>query len=159
MFTWIKKRVLEKAEQSQRKEADDWNRRLSLLDGRDVAAILVMTQHWKNYLREEFIWELDFPHTVALHEPLAAFRLVKLIQTFQSKGETSVASGLFPWVFTLRAVTNVGLLDTAREVWSNLRRGDPYFDEARENLAMLDLSGLRLYGDLRTPDGFEPRSD
>ena len=156
MFKWMARKIQSKATAVQLDEVVSWTRKLSFLDSQDIASIVAMTAHTRNRMLMEKGIDLLIPHLAVHQNPYIALHLASTIKELQKEHKEVVASGVYPWLFTVRACFELELLGSTRALWGQLERGFSSAETAAESLE--GIFGMRLIVDdaVRFPDGFTP---
>lgn len=156
MFGWIKDKAQAKITAMQAAELKAWISPLQSIDSDGVGAIVAMTAHMRHSVNTQKNVNLLVPHLAIHQAPFLAMEINKFIRTLQKSGNETFASGLFPWLFTVRACDNINLLAGTRELWRQLERGFGSVESAADNFnEMLGLN-LDIEGATEFPEGFTP---
>ena len=149
----FRKFFLNKMENIQSRELEDFLERMRHLDSDTLGGPAAITSIWADLLQDQYGWNVYYPHIVATQNIDAALKIGGMVRHLQKQGpEGSLkAVGGIVWTHTIRACTNLRLTGGVREIWSHIERGFPYADEAAANFL---LGEVRHLG--RFPDGFSP---
>jgi hypothetical protein len=148
MFKKFLKRVVTASEA---KELEDFVSRMRGFDGSEMGAVVYSTHKFSELLRDQFDWDIFYPHLVLSEDIFAVMKVGKIVNSFQSQGDMATAAGGLVWVHTLRATQNPELRLSAREIWYHLRRGFPH---ARDFAS--DIGDPLFCIGKEFPDGFTP---
>ena len=156
MFSWIAQNAKRFSVNLQLRESEDWVRSLRNSDPDELGLLLAMTTHMRHRLEAEYQVGLLYPHIVALEKSELPIKIISLIKYLQRQNNPAAASGLFPWLFTLRACLNLELRPVAREMWLLLSRGERFVSQAASDIQFMsgfcpDIREFYLY-----PEGFQP---
>jgi hypothetical protein len=156
MFNWLLKKVQTFSVGIQQTEVEGWLKRLRASDPNELGMLLAMATHMRHQLEKEFQIGLLYPHLVVLERPAVSVDLSKLISELQRQKNPVAASGIFPWLFTLRACFNIELRPPTREMWQLLAMGEPYIFDAKNNFRFISGNELDTHEYYLYPDGFQP---
>ena len=156
MFSIIHNWINRKVEGTQRREAEDWIRRLRNLSDEEVAPVLLFATHQKTFLRKIYGVEPDFPALALSICPTICIRLNQNIRHCQKDGVPMLATGLIVWLLTFRAMSNLGLRDTGRTLWTELQRGKAHIHEAADQFTAMGFGPFDYRSFETIPDGMEP---
>tara|TARA_B110000208_G_scaffold183772_1_gene236840 strand:- start:542 stop:1000 length:459 start_codon:yes stop_codon:yes gene_type:complete len=148
MFKKVLKRLVTGAEA---KELEVFVSPMRGFDGSEMGAVVYSTYKFSDLLREQFGWDIFYPHLVLSTDNFAVMKVGKIIKQLQSEGNMGFAAGGLVWLHTLRAAQNPELRLAAREIWHNLRRG---FSHARSFAS--DVGDPLFCIGKQFPDGFTP---
>ncbi len=152
-FRWIDRRVLKR----QVAELQSLLAVLASLTQEEIAELVVLATHVRHGMEQEGNDMLN-PHSLMLHKPDIALRLVRLIEGYRRNGNQTAASAMMIWAHTMRAAIRGELLPLARQMWRELSRGFPHLQAARDRLALALNTDFDISDATQFPTGFDPRS-
>lgn len=134
IFGWLKQKTLEKFTAMQLKEVRDWTFRLENCEDSELGLTYAMTMHWKQFFLENENIDFHYPDLILINKPTISIELGNLIKYLQKNDASTSASGVFPWLFTMRAAGVLELRNATRLMWKNLYRGYPYHESAADDI-------------------------
>ena len=137
------------------REVDDFLSRIKSMNGDELGLPICVTLEAAKMAEEELGVNVYAPFPAMAARPDAALFMSKMVEELQRLDRLILAPGPMVWAHTLRATINHEVRNPARKIWSELARGVPYAERARDDL----LTMYGMYPDLdrlgEVPDGFE----
>ncbi len=141
MFGWLKRRMEMRFTAAMENDIRRFVAGLRGASAEEIGLLLLIANHWRRILEQEFGWNLDHPELIPAKHPAAAWHVNRMIQKVQ-KQNPAMASGLMVWLHTLRASDVPEIRLAGRELWGQLHRGMPHVRQA--SLDTRDLFGVAL---------------
>lgn len=113
---------------------------LKSLSGPEMGELLLLATHIRHGLEQSGCNVLT-PLEVRLTQPHATSNMIKQVQMFKQARNDTAAAAMMVWALSTRATSCQELFGTGRDIWTELSRGKPYLQVAREKAA---LSGLHV---------------
>jgi hypothetical protein len=126
------------------------------MDSETVGALVANATHMRHMILSSSGIDLLYPEVAEQQHHYIGFELTRLIKKCQAANDMQMASGLFVWLHTVRAVTALELRLNGRLIWRELKRGFPHTKEAAEVFQMITGLTLRIDGYDSIPVGLEP---
>lgn len=139
------------------KEASHCLSHLKAADRQELGLQLAGATDMRHKLYGLWSWDLLQPRDLVERDAAAAFKVVRLIQEQQRRGNLVEAASLMIWAHTLRASPVEATSDlklTVRAIWEQLHLGDLYVEHAANDAMLLFKRPLDIDGYEETPDGF-----
>lgn len=128
----------------------------------ELGFVVAAAAHWRNVLRSQSGWDLEFPDAVVADDRNAIEKLSPLLARLNEERtpETELlAAGLMVWLHTLNAFETPAKFSGGQELWIELKRGMPYAFHAALRLEQLYGRRLDLKGADRIPHNLIPSDD
>lgn len=137
------------------REASDFASRLKSMNSDELGMPLALTLEAAQMALEDRNIDVFDPFSAISIDPAASLFFSQMVIKLQKDGRNELAPGAMVWAHTLRATMNHKSRNIVREIWSELNRGEPYVEDARDYL----LSAYSIWPSLdragETPVGME----
>jgi len=155
MFGWLFRKW---AVNKQMKEAEDFLSRMKSMNDDELGWPTALTFEAAKMVMEDRSVDVFDPYVAVHMDPEVTFYLSNMVGQLQKMGRQAVCPGVMVWVHTLRSASNHKVRNLVRKIWSELKRGEPYAEDARHEL----MSAFQMWPNLdrlgEVPKGMEARS-
>ena len=144
------------ATKRQKAEAEDFLRRIRVVDGEELGMMVAMVLTTAEMFRANHGWDFFEPATVIMSDMMATHTVSSMAVQAQRDGNLSAAAALMVWTHSLRGIENIEVRAQAREIWSHLSRGFPFAEEGADYFRLSTGMDADLRNLGRFPTGLSP---
>jgi len=122
------------ANNRQIKEAKDFLDRVKSMNSDELSIPLLVVLETANMAFEEKGIDVFDPFPAMAKDPSVALYFSKMVIELQKIGRQPLAPGPMVWTHTMRATYNHNVRNLVRDIWTELHRGEPFVEDARDEL-------------------------
>jgi hypothetical protein len=134
MFGWLREKGRQAFLSSHQAELENWLTKLRAMDAQELGMVAILTCHARVIWFASGNQNLLLPDLCIYEDKFVVFKIGRQIESAQRDSSHGAVTGLFPWLFTLRACVHVELRPKTLEMWDQIDRGSPHisdFDDLR----------------------------
>ncbi len=150
------KRMFNKwAVKTKKTEIVEFVNHLSAMDSTEIALALAHTLDLRNDILQNGV-DLFQPSFILATEPEFTHKMSSRLKSVQAQGDFETATALIIWIHTFRAVTDLEVRQSGRDLWAQLSRAFMLVEEEKYSLFSITGKPLNVEGIGQFPDGLTP---